>query len=76
MSSQDSVEEEQNGKEAVPKVSTSKPARVSFPDDLSVMQVDCGTFHTGEPSTLTCTFATRVMQSIYMQQAVIVQTVV
>jgi RCC1 and BTB domain-containing protein len=26
--------------------STKKPAVVAFPDDLTVMQIDCGTFHT------------------------------
>ena len=26
--------------------STKKPAVVMFPDDLTVMQIDCGTFHT------------------------------
>lgn len=42
-------EDDQNGEEqAAPVVSTDKPARVMFPDDLTVMQVDCGTFHTGE----------------------------
>ena len=42
-------EDDQNGEEqAPPGVSTDKPARVMFPNDLTVMQVDCGTFHTGE----------------------------
>lgn len=42
------LEDEQSDvSEAVPVASTRKPAIVAFPDDLTVMQVDCGTFHTG-----------------------------
>jgi hypothetical protein len=44
-----SHEDEQNGAEpAVVSAPTTKPAPVVFPDDLTAMQVDCGTFHTGE----------------------------
>lgn len=46
-SSQASVEEER-GQQASPVVSTIKPAVVVLPDNLTAMQVDCGTFHTGE----------------------------
>lgn len=33
-----------------PVVHTKKPGTVPLPDDLTAMQVDCGTFHTGERS--------------------------
>lgn len=33
------------------KQSIDKPAIVPLPDDLTVMQLDCGTFHTGEKDT-------------------------
>lgn len=35
-----------------PVVSTKKPAMVAFPDELTAMQVDCGTFHTGRYSEI------------------------
>ena len=45
-------------------LNTDKPAIVPFPDDLTVMQVDCGTFHTGKgiPSLL-CVLALRELFS-------------
>ena len=45
VSSQVSVEQEQA--EAPEAGSTKKPVIVPLPDDLTAMQVDCGTFHTG-----------------------------
>ena len=41
---------EEEAEEAVPVVvSTTKPAPIQFPGELTVvMQIDCGTFHTGE----------------------------
>ena len=30
------------------KLSTKKPAPLPLPEDMTVMQIDCGTFHTGE----------------------------
>ena len=44
VSSQASVEDVP----AVPEVSTKIPAIVPLPDDLTVMNLDCGAFHTGE----------------------------
>ena len=38
-------EEEVTEKEG--EISTKKPALLALPDDLIVMQIDCGTFHTG-----------------------------
>ena len=36
-------------------MSTKKPKAVDLPDqDMTVMQVDCGLFHTGEESLLAC----------------------
>ena len=36
-------EEMEKGEE----LSTKKPATVALPDDMTAMQIDCGTFHTG-----------------------------
>ena len=36
-------EEMEKGEE----LSTKKPAMVALPDDMTAMQIDCGTFHTG-----------------------------
>ena len=30
------------------KLSTKKPAPLPLSEDMTVMQIDCGTFHTGE----------------------------
>ena len=49
--SQGSVGNEQGEEVSVsssPIVSTAKPAVVALPDDLTVMQVDCGAYHTGD----------------------------
>lgn len=48
--SQTSVENEQSEKVSTssPVISTAKPSIVALPDDLTVMQVDCGTYHTGD----------------------------
>ena len=35
------------GASAEPVVSTKGPKMISLPDDLTAMQVDCGTFHSG-----------------------------
>ncbi len=43
--SQVSVEDEKAHPDPV---STKKPTMVPLPTDLTAMQVDCGTFHTGE----------------------------
>ena len=41
-------EEEEGEKEG--DISTKKPAMVALPDDVTAMQIDCGTFHTGRMS--------------------------
>lgn len=36
------------------KLSTKKPAMLNLPEEMTVMQIDCGTFHTGEGGHLVC----------------------
>ena len=43
-----SAEEGGGAGPAEPVPDTKKPASVPLPDQLTAMQVDCGTFHTGE----------------------------
>ena len=49
-----SVEDEGEGEEGATEkegeISTRKPALLALPDDQTVMQIDCGTFHTGTGS--------------------------
>ena len=40
--------EEETVAEKEVEASTKKPAMVALPDDSTVMQIDCGTFHTGK----------------------------
>ena len=49
-------EEEEEKKE----LSTNKPAPIALPDDMTAMQIDCGTFHTG-----TCVHV-HVLVDVYM----------
>ena len=44
------AEEEETEKQD--EASTKKPAMVGLPDDLTAMQIDCGTFHTGMENTM------------------------
>ena len=39
--------EEEEAAEKEVEISTKKPAMVALPDDMTAMQIDCGTFHTG-----------------------------
>ena len=49
LSSQASVENDQSEfPQQAAILTTDKPAIVPFPDELTVMQVDCGTYHTGK----------------------------
>ena len=53
-SSSPGAEEEEEEKEG--EVSTKKPAMVILPEDMTAMQIDCGTFHTGRALLCMCCY--------------------